>query len=283
MIQTKPGNVPRYKRYLDEMPGLPLQDAWTDIGPIPSQTKERLGYPTQKPIALLERIIRASTNEYDVILDPYCGCGTAVHAAEQLGRRWIGIDISTFAAGLIRRRILDNFTQLTNDDVPMIGLPLTIGDAKALASRDGFEFEKWVCGAIGASGMFKEPGERGADGGVDGILHFVPVYWGKKPKPEYAIVQVKGGQVSPDAVKALETTVKRSGASAGIMVCFRDQMQTVNNQRGTATFRDDMRTYPFIQGYSVEDLLANKPLDLPARIQPGMRVPGASTGTRPLE
>ena len=147
VIQTKPGNVPRYKRYLDEMPGLPLQDAWTDIGPIPSQTKERLGYPTQKPIALLERIIRASTNEYDVILDPYCGCGTAVHAAEQLGRRWIGIDISTFAAGLIRRRILDNFTQLTNDDVPMIGLPLTIGDAKALANRDGFEFEKWVCGA----------------------------------------------------------------------------------------------------------------------------------------
>ena len=282
VVQNRPGNVPRYKRYLDEMPGVPLQDAWTDIGPIPAQTRERLGYPTQKPIALLERIIMSSTNDGDVVLDPYCGCGTAVHAAEQLGRRWIGVDISAFATGLIRRRILDNFTELTTDDVLVRGLPLTVGDARALARRDGFEFEKWVCGAIGAGGMFKEPGERGADGGVDGILHFVPIHWGAKPKPEYAIVQVKGGDVSADAVKALETTVRRSGASAGVMVCFRDQMQTVENQRGGEIFRDDMGTYPFIQGYSVEDLLDNKPLDLPARLQPGMRIPGASAGTRLL-
>ena len=175
-----------------------------------------------------------------MVLDPYCGCGTAVHAAEQLDRRWVGIDISAFATALIRRRILDNFAELITDDTLVRGLPLTVAKARALASRDGFEFEKWVCGAIGAGGMFKEPGERGADGGVDGILHFVPIRWGEKPKPEYAIVQVKGGDVSADAVRALETTVRRSGASAGVMVCFRDQMQTVENQRSGEIFRDDM-------------------------------------------
>ena len=110
----------------------------------------------------------------------------------------------------------------------------------------------------------------------------MPIHWGEKPQPEYAIVQVKGGDVSEDAVEALETRVRRSGASAGVMACFRDQMQTVENQRGGDTFRDDTGTYPFIQGYSVEDLLDNRPLDLPARIQPGMGVPGASTETRPL-
>ena len=263
IVQVKPGAVPHYKRYLDEMPGVQLQDVWTDIKPISSQAAERLGYPTQKPVALLERIIKTSSPDKGLVLDPFCGCGTALHAAESLGRRWVGIDVSTFAVGLMRSRILRNFNHLTTDDVLVRGVPVNVVDAKALAERDKFEFEKWVCGAIGAEGMFHDPGTKGADGGVDGVLKFFPFRMGKKPKPELAIVQVKGGNVSADAVRALKTTVDHFGATAGVMVCFSQYMQTVENQRAKATFSDDAGTYPVIQGLSVEDLLADKRPDLP--------------------
>ena len=263
IIQPQPGAVPRYKRYLDEMPGVSLQDVWNDIGPIPAQARERLGYPTQKPLALLERIIRASSNPGDLVLDPFCGCGTAVHAAEQLGRRWVGVDVSAFSVGLMRGRILRNFGQLTTDDVLVRGIPVTVADAEELAERDKFEFEKWVCGAIGAEGMFHAPGTPGADGGVDGVLKFYPFRMGRKPKAEFAIVQVKGGRVTPNAVKALKTDVDKFGATAGVMVCFNRYMRTVENQRPKATFRDDSGTYPVIQGLSVEDLLADQRPNLP--------------------
>ena len=263
VVQRKPGAVPAYKRYLDEMPGVALQDMWTDIRPIPSQVPERLGYPTQKPLALLERIIKASSNPGDLVLDPFCGCGTAVHAAESLGRRWIGVDISAFSVGLMRGRILRNFQHLTTDDVLVRGVPVNVTDAEELAERDKFEFEKWVCGAIGAEGMFHDPGTPGADGGVDGVLKFYPFRMGRKPKAEFAIVQVKGGRVTPDAVKALKATVDKYDATAGVMVCFDRYMRTVETQRPKATFRDDSGAYPVIQGLSVEDLLADKRPELP--------------------
>ena len=263
VIQRKPGAVPAYKRYLDEMPGVPLQDIWTDIGPIAAQARERLGYPTQKPLALLERIIKASSNEGDLVLDPFCGCGTAVHAAERLGRRWVGIDVSTFAVGLMRGRILRNFEHLTTDDVLVRGVPVNVAEAESLADRNKFEFEKWVCGAIGAEGMFHDPGTPGSDGGVDGVLKFYPFRMGKKPKAEFAIVQVKGGSVSANDVRALKTTVDEFGATAGIMVCFNRHMRTVENQRVRATFRDDSGAYPVIQGFSIEDLLSDKRPNLP--------------------
>ena len=211
----------------------------------------------------MNRIIKASSNEGDTVLDPFCGCGTTVHAAESLGRQWIGIDISKFSTGLIRDRILHNFKYLNGDDIDLRGTPDSVGEARSLARSDPFEFEKWVCGYIGAEGMFREPGERGADGGVDGVLKFFPVREGKKVKPEYAIVQVKGGNVSPDAVKALHETVRRYEATAGVMVCFSDQLGTVENQRVKATFSDAWGSYPVIQGFSVESLLGDEQLDLP--------------------
>ena len=124
VVQTKPGTVPQYKRYLDEMPGVPLQDLWTDIKPVQSKSKERRGYPTQKPLALLERIIRASNNEGDIVLDPFCGCATALVAAEKLGRKWLGIDISPKARELVKLRMgkelgLFSFQAVYRDDVPM--------------------------------------------------------------------------------------------------------------------------------------------------------------------
>ncbi len=272
VFYTKNG-IARRKRYLDESKGLRAQDIWTDIEALRSWHEERLGYPTQKPEALLERIIRASSNEGDLVLDPFCGCGTTVHAAENLGRRWIGIDISSFSTGLVRERLLRAFPLLDKDAISMEGeIPLSIDDARSLSHRNKFEFEKWVCGHIGAEGMFHDPGTPGADGGVDGVLKFYRIRSEKKLKPEYAIVQVKGGHVTADAVRALRTTVDRFEVTAGVMVCFDQYMRTVDNQRSRETFRDALGTYPVIQGYSVENLLDNEPLNLPLY---GLRRQGA--------
>lgn len=242
------------------------------IQPIAPSAKDRTGYPTQKPDPLLEGIIKSSTKRNDIILDPFCGCGTTVLAAESLGRRWIGIDISTFATGLVRDRVRRRFPNIAPIDFVLKGVPETISEAKALAKIDKFEFEKWVCGHIGAEGMFHDPGTPGADGGVDGVLRFYRIRRDQKLKPEYAIIQVKGGRVSPDSVRALRTTVDRFEVTAGVMVCFDQFMATVENQRSRDTFRDELGTYPVIQGYSVESLLENVPLNLPLY---GLRRQGA--------
>jgi adenine specific DNA methylase Mod len=141
IIQTRPGAVPAYKRYLDEMPGVPLQDVWTDLNPIGAQATERLGYPTQKPLALLERIIASSSDEGDLVLDPFCGCGTAVHAAQKLNRQWIGIDITHLAIGLIERRLKDAFPEIKFE---VHGTPKDFAGAENLAQRDKYQFQWWA-------------------------------------------------------------------------------------------------------------------------------------------
>ncbi len=240
-----------------------MRDVW-DINAVGRTSGERLGYPTQKPLALLNRIIEASCPSDGIILDPFCGCGTTLHAAESLGKQWVGIDISSFATGLVRDRIVKAFVQLKKADISMLGeIPTDIQAARALATRDKFEFEKWVCGQIGAEGMFHDPGTPGADGGVDGVMRFYTINPGEKWETKYAIVQVKGGHVSPDAVRALRETVDRFEVAAGIMVCFDQYMGTVENQRSRETFSDALGTYPIIQGYSVEKLLQDASLDLP--------------------
>ena len=203
----------------------------------------------------------------DIVLDPFCGCGTTVHAAESLGRQWIGIDISSFATTLIRDRILENFpAHINSSELIIQGLPETVEDARKLAKEDPFEFEKWVCGKIGVNDMYmnKKPGAKGADGGIDGVME-IDVVRKREVQHEYAIIQVKGGKVMPDAVKALSETVRRQEAIAGVMVCFQDQMGTVENQRSQETWADDYDVYPIIQGYSIEALLQDKLLAFPAR------------------
>ena len=240
-----------------------MRDIW-EINAVGRTSGERLGYPTQKPLALLERIIEASCPPDGIILDPFCGCGTTLHAAESLGRQWVGIDISSFATGLVRDRIVKAFVQLEKTDISMRGeIPTNIHAARSLAKLDKFEFEKWVCGQIGAEGMFHNPGTPGADGGVDGVMRFYTINPGEKWETQYAIVQVKGGHVTPDAVRALRETVDRFEVTAGVMVCFDQYMSTVENQRSKETFSDALGTYPIIQGYSVENLLADAPLNLP--------------------
>ena len=237
--------------------GATMPDWWIKINSLQTWSPERLGYPTQKPLALLERIIKASSNEGDVVLDPFCGCGTTVHAAENLNRQWIGIDISRFAIELIKERIASNFSNLSDDAIRVVGTPASADEARALAKADPFEFEKWVCGRIGVQSMGrrKRPiGSKGPDGGVDGELR-IPVIREGRVYEEYAVVQIKGGNVTADAVKALRQTVEDFGAVAGVLVCFEDQMGTVENQRSGKTWSDDHGTYPYIQGFSVEDML----------------------------
>lgn len=252
-------------------------DVW-EIQYLHSQAKERLGYPTQKPLSLLERIIKASTNEGDLVLDPFCGCGTTVHAAESLKRNWIGIDISTFSVGLIKERILNNFQNLKSKDIEIHGTPYNLTTAIRLAKRNPFDFEKWACGSIGAHGMFHNPGDRGADKGVDGVINFARFKGlDQKAKKEYAIVQVKGGKVTSDSVGRLYSTVKKFDATAGIFVCFEKYMKTVENEKITDTFKDLTGTYPVIQGFSVEQLLNNeKPLLPPLIFRKDAKLKNAS-------
>lgn len=160
ILQKKRGDIPAYKRYLDEMPGVLLQDIWTDIPPISAQSKERDGYPTQKPIALLNRIITISSNPDDIVLDPFCGCGTTLVAAHQLKRRWIGIDVSPTACKLMRKKM----ESLSRKKVEAINLSLTIEELKQLHH---FEFQNWVFEKLHGRINPRKSGDLGIDGWVE--------------------------------------------------------------------------------------------------------------------
>ena len=210
IIQPSPGAVPRYKRYLDEMKGIAIGDTWDDISAINSMAQERLGYPTQKPEALLERIIKASSNEGSVLLDPFCGCGTAIHAAQKLGRRWIGIDITHLAISLIEKRLNDAFPGIQYD---VYGTPTSIDGAKDLAQRDKYQFQWWAVSLVNAMPFGGK--KKGADTGIDGIIYFKPD--GKQT--EKAIVSVKGGgNVSVSMIRDLAHVVDREQAKIGVFV-----------------------------------------------------------------
>src|SRR3984885_10253066 len=203
----------RLKIYLEESKGVPLQNLWTDIPPINSQAEERLGYSTQKPLALLERIINASSDPGDVVLDPFCGCGTAIEAAEKLGRRWIGIDVTYLAIHVIEGRLVKAFGSKIKDTYKLFGRPKDAESARALAARDWLEFQKWAVFALG--GLPKD--RPGADGGIDGIIRYHRV---GIEQPNRAVVSVKGGlNVGVDAIHKLKSVVKREGAEVGILVC----------------------------------------------------------------
>lgn len=207
---AKEGGMPMLKRYLDQQPGVPLQDVWTDIAPMHNLSEERLGYPTQKPLALLERIIKASSHEDQVVLDPFCGCGTATVAGEKLRRRWIGIDITHLAVSLIEQRIRHQFP---NAQFDVKGTPKDIESARDLAERDKYQFQWWACSLVKARPFGGQ--RKGADGGIDGVIYFHD--GGKQPKK--AIVSVKGGaSISVAMVRDLAHVVEREKAAIGLFV-----------------------------------------------------------------
>lgn len=247
--------MPEYKRYLDEMPGVPLQNDWSDI--VPASGNEALGYPTQKPVALLERIIAASSNEGDLVLDPFCGCGTTVHAAQKLNRRWIGIDVTHLAIGLIKRRLNEAFKGVKFDTV---GVPQDVGGAATLAKADPYEFQKWALSMIDAV-PYKD-GKKGGDGGVDGYVYFKPD--GKTT--EKAIVSVKGGaNLTPAMVKDLVVTVDNEKAKMGIFLTLTPPTQGMITEAAKAKFyKTEHGEFPKIQIVTVEQLFApGNPIHMP--------------------
>lgn len=246
------------KRYLAELEGETVDSLWDDIAPINSQARERLGYPTQKPVALLERIISASSNEGDVVLDPFCGCGTTVHAAQKLKRQWIGIDVTHLAIGLIERRLRDAFGKDAKFET--VGVPQDAGAAKALAEKDKHEFEKWAISLIPDAQPFRG-GKKGADTGIDGIIYLKT----GKTKTDKAIVEVKGGAVSVDQIHKLKSVIDREKALTGIFVTLNPPTKPMEKEAAASGFSEtDYGRIPRIQILTIEDILTcRKVLRLP--------------------
>jgi len=264
IIQTAPGIVPRYKRYLDEMLGFPLQDDWDDISPINSQAKERLGYPTQKPLTLLERIIEVSSNPNDIILDPFCGCGTAIAAAQKLGRKWIGIDITHLSIALQKYRLEAMFPGI---QFKVRGEPEDIGAAKQLAQDDRYQFQWWALSLIRAKPLGgqegSKTGKKGSDKGIDGVITFIDDTTGK---PKRVLVQVKSGHVKSGDIRDLVGTVQRENAAIGVFITLEPPSKDMITEAVSAGYYESPgwhQKYPRIQIKTIAELLKGARLDMP--------------------
>ncbi len=259
-ILVKRDGTPRLdglKVYFEDMKGKAVGSIWDDVDRVGNTSGERLGYPTQKPLALLERIISASSNVGDLVLDPFCGCGTTVHAAQKLNRKWIGIDITHLAIHLIQRRLKDAFPKIAFD---IQGVPKDLSGARALAAQDKYEFQKWALAMIDAQPY--KGGKKGGDGGVDGFLYIKPD--GKKT--EKVIVSVKGGQsLNPAMVKDLIVTVDQEGAKMGVFLTLEPPTKGMVTQAAAAGFyKTEYGQFAKIQIVTVEDLFKpSNPLHLP--------------------
>jgi len=262
---------PQVKRYLDEMPGSILTTNWTDIPPLNSQAQERLGYPTQKPVALLERVIRASSHPGDVVLDPFCGCGTSIDAAQTLGRRWIGIDVTCLATNLIKNRLRDRYgleapAPKRKGDYALVGEPVSVPDAEELARTNPYQFQWWALGLVGARPV---QGKKGADKGIDGKIVFQGDGAGKF---ESVILSVKAGHVTANHVRDLRGVVEREKAAIGVLISMEDFTKPMQTEAVTAGFYESQmwnRKYPKIQLLTVAGLLAGKQIDMPPVRQVG--------------
>ncbi|UVT31575.1 DNA methyltransferase [Mycobacterium phage Mask] len=265
VVQSAPGRVPQMKRYLDEQRGRPLGDVWTDIPPINSRAAERLGYPTQKPLALLERIIKLTTDPGDVVLDPFCGCGTTVDAAQRLGRQWVGIDITYLAIDVIKRRLQDTYDTTIFDSIELAGIPKDLAGARALFDKSPFDFERWAVSMINAEPNQKQVGDKG----VDGIARF-PL--GGKGKIGKLIVSVKGGKtITPAMVRELSGAVEARKAQMGVLITLAPATRGVTdaiNHGGVFTHPANGQQYPRLQHITVADLLAKKRPQVPPTFLP---------------
>jgi site-specific DNA-methyltransferase (adenine-specific) len=248
---------PRLIRYLDEMSGTILGNVWTDISPINSQARERLPYPTQKPIALLERIIQASSNEGDIILDPFCGCGTAIHAAQKLRRQWIGIDITHLAISLIEKRLNDAFPGITYE---VHGTPEDLGGARALAIADKYQFQWWAVSLVNALPYGGK--KKGSDTGIDGHIYFKPD--GKTT--EKVIVSVKGGEnIGVAMIRELAHVVDREKAKIGVFITLAEPTRTMQTEAVKVGYYESPFSgkVPKIQILTIAELFAGKKPHIP--------------------
>ncbi|MCP5433064.1 MAG: restriction endonuclease [Alphaproteobacteria bacterium] len=270
VVQTAAGRVPCLKRYLDEQRGRPLGDVWTDIFPLNSQAKERLGWPTQKPLALLERVINLTTRPGDMVLDPFCGCGTTVHAAHLLGRQWLGIDVTHYAITVIENRLRAAFEDPTFD---VVGRPKDAEGAAELARRDKFQFEWWANWLVGAQ-TYREQ-KRGRDRGIDGTIYFKNGPYGTGR----VLVSVKGGEkVGVGAVRDLRGTMEREEAEMALLLTLAMPTRDMERDAAAAGFVNTAHgKMPRLQIKTVGELLDGKSPQLPpayrddAQSQPSRR------------
>ena len=244
--------------------GIPVEDTWNcssgdvlDSIMIKSFSTEKLGYPTQKPVALLERIVKASSNPGEVVLDPFCGCGTTIAAAQKLGRHWIGIDITHLAISLIRHRLQDSFGKNCRFDV--IGEPVSLQDAEVLAQQDPYQFQWWALGLAGARPIEQK---KGADRGIDGRLYFHDE--GRNGKTKQIIFSVKAGHVTVSQVRDLVGVITREKAQIGVFLSLNSPTAPMRREAASAGFyKSPWGNHPRIQLLTIEDLLDGKTVDYP--------------------
>ena len=251
--------IPRIKRYLDESKGLPGQDIWADIEALRSWHVERLGYPTQKPEALLERIITVSTNEGDTVLDPFCGCGTTIAAAQKLNRRWVGIDVTHLAVALMKNRLTDMFGEQAKYKV--VGEPVSVPDAQVLAEENPYQFQWWALGLVGARPIEQK---KGADKGIDGRLYFHDEPDSKTTKTKQIILSVKAGNTTVSHVRDLQGVLTREKAQIGVLITMEKPTRPMRTEAASAGFyKSPWGKHPVLQILTIEELLNGKRINCP--------------------
>lgn len=242
-----------------------VADVWTDIDRLNQTAKERLGYPTQKPEALMERILQASSKEGDLVLDPFCGCGTTVAVAQRLNRPWVGIDITFLAISLIRRRLRDAHGPDVDSTYKVIGEPVSLPDAEALAQQNAYQFQFWALDRVGARSADRK---KGADRGIDGRLIFFDEPQGGEAKQ--IILSVKSGHTGRAHVHELRGVMEREEAEIGILISLQEPTQPMREEAASAGFYESPvwgRRYPRLQLLTITDLLAGKGIDYPPQAQ----------------
>ena len=267
VVQTKPGAVPRLKRYLDEQEGLPIGDIWSDILPVQAGSAERPGYPTQKPLPLLERIIQTSSNPGDLVLDPFSGCGTAISAAQKLGRQWIGIDITYLAIAMHKNRLKELFNLEPKVDYQVIGEPMDDNDAHQLAHDNPYQFQWWALSAIQAMPLGgqegKKEGKKDADGGIVGVINFID---DPKGKVSQVLVQVKSGSCHSSHIRDLGGIIEGNQAAIGVFITLEPPNSEMKKEAVSAGFYTSPingQKYPRLQILCIEDLFKGEKVKMP--------------------
>jgi len=257
----KEGGTPRLKWYADRLEGAAIGDVWTDIPPISARSAERLGYPTQKPEPLLRRMIEASTREGDTVLDPFCGCGTTIAVAQQLNRRWLGIDITHLAISLIKHRLHHTFGEGIQEAYEVIGEPVDVHGARALADEDPYQFQYWALGLVDARPVEQR---KGPDKGIDGRIFFHDSVESQETKQ--IVLSVKGGKLQVAHVRDLHGVVDREKAALGGLITMQEPTRAMRAEAASAGFYESPwgSRHPRLQILTVQDLLSGKRIDMPA-------------------
>ena len=281
-VKIIPGQAwPIYERYISPEDGQTTPDIWAyqpytqgtvfgteagideDVRWLSPSDQERLRYQTQKPLALLERIIQTSSNEGDVVLDPFCGCGTAVAAAEKLNRQWLGIDITHLSVALMKNRMKTMFNLDAGTDYRVTGEPQDVGSAQALFDQDPYQFQFWAVSLLEAQPRDQQ--KRGPDGGIDGMFYFID---GPRRTPRKVVVQVKGGGTEAKDVRDLKGVLDREKAAIGLLITLQEPTRNMRQEEASGGFyRSEIwqGNYPKIQIRTINQLLDNHGFELPPR------------------